>query len=280
MEPATLMSETSEPTEPSEPDSAFVDANKTYRIYNPVEPVVFTHIPKCAGTSFIRVLRFWFRDAYCHLIQDESQDIKLPKVGVRLEDGSFRQDIKCIHGHFNHGRGYGLPYHYPEISQYITILRDPFDIVVSMYFFFKGKSLRGEFFHRGKQIDVRDQFPSVEHYVRNYPDWLFDHLPQDLSLANHEQMLRKRFVYIGLFEEMQTSIDVLAAIFGKPTMDMPVKNVSRYDEPVPESLRQKFYDDYPLLLKIYQFVKKRFRDPINDLNLDLDALQRKPANDN
>ncbi|MEC9093688.1 MAG: hypothetical protein VX438_13325 [Planctomycetota bacterium] len=260
--------------------TVFFSPDKTYRIYNPAEPVIFTHIPKCAGTSFIRVLRFWFKETYCHLIQDESKDIKLPKVGVQLEDGSYRQDIKCIHGHFNHGRGYGLPYHYPEINQYITIMRDPFDIVVSMYFFFKGKSLRGEFFHRGKQIDVRDQFPSVEHYVRNYPDWLFDHLPQNISLENVEEQIRKRFIYVGLFEEMQTSIDVLSAIFGKKTMDMPKKNVSNYDEAVPERLRDKFYYDFPLLLKIYQFVKNRYRAPIKDLNLDLESLQRKTVQDN
>ena len=255
----------------------FFPSDKTYRIYDRNQPVIFTHIPKCAGTSFIRVLRFWFKETYCHLIQDESIDKKLPKVTPFNPDGSFRQDLKCIHGHFNHGRGYGLPYHYPEINQYITILRDPFDILVSMYFFFKGKSIRGEFFHRGKQIDVRDQFPSVEHYVRNYPDWLYDHLPQNITLDNFEEEIPKKFLYVGLFEDMQTSIDILAAIFEKTTMDMPKKNVSSYDEPVPERLREKFYYDFPLLIKIYQFVKTRYRDPINDLNLDLEALKRKPA---
>ena len=66
-------------------DAPYCFADKTYRVYAPDQPFVFTHIPKCAGTSFIRVLRFWFREAYCHLIQDESRDIKLPKVGVLLE---------------------------------------------------------------------------------------------------------------------------------------------------------------------------------------------------
>lgn len=261
-------------------NSDFCDPSKTYRVYDPAAPLIFTHIPKCAGTSFIRVLRFWFREAYCHLIQDETKDIKLPKVTVFNEDGSFRQDIKCIHGHFNHQRGYGLPDHYPEVKQYITIMRDPFDIVVSMYFFFKGKSIRGEFFNRGEQIDVRDRFPTVEHYVRNYPDWLYDHFPQNICLNNYQEQIRKRFIYIGLFEDMQTSIDVLAAIFGKNSMEMPKKNVSNYDEPVPERLRDRFYRDFPLLLKIHQFVKDRYRDPIKDLNLDLDSLKRKVAQNN
>ena len=61
----------------------------------------------------------------------------------------------------------------------------------------------------------------------------------------------------------------------KTTMDMPKKNVSSYDEPVPERLREKFYYDFPLLIKIYQFVKTRYRDPINDLNLDLEAFKTK-----
>ena len=223
------------------------------RTYDPSKPLIYTHIPKCAGTSVVRLLQNWFKDEYHKLNQDETKDIVLPRVETQDEKGNWLPDVKCIHGHFNHGRGYGLPYFYSELDQYFTILRDPFDLTVSMYFFAKGRSARGQFWFRGKQVDLREQFPSVESYVTSYPYWLFNHLPQDITLDNCEDKLEQRFVYIGVFEQLQTSIDNLAQILGKPNFQLPQLNVSKYDEPVPEKLRERFYHDYPLLKKIYDF---------------------------
>ena len=230
------------------------------RPYDPSRPIVYTHVPKCAGTSVVRLLRQWFGKNYHKLNQDETQDILLPRVETRDENGQWLENVKCIHGHFNHGRGYGLPYFYPEIDQYFTILRDPFELVVSMYFFAKGRSINGEFWFRGEQVDIRDQFPTVESYVNSYPYWLFDHLPQNVTLDNYEEKLNEQFVYIGVFEDLQTSIDRLGALLGKPQTELPVMNVSNYDEPVPEYLRQKFYDDYPLLKCVYEFAARHYKD--------------------
>ena len=154
-----------------------------------------------------------------------------------------------------------MPYFYPEVNQYFTILRDPFNLVVSMYFFAKGRSLRGEFWHRGEAVDIRDQYPNVASYVRTYPRWLFNHLPQDMTLNNYQEKLAERFVYIGVFEDLQTSINQLAEVLGKPTGELPKVNVSNYDEAVPESLRTQFYHNYPLLGRIYQFALEHYRTP-------------------
>lgn len=230
------------------------------RPYDPTKPIVYTHIPKCAGTSVVRLLKQWFGESYHKLNQDESRDIVLPRVATQDENGNWLPNVKCVHGHFNHGRGYGLPYFYPEIDQYFTILRDPFDVVCSMYFFVKGRSIRGEFWFRGEQVDIRDQFPTVEHYVNSYPYWLFDHLPQDVTIENYERKLRERFVYIGVFEDLNTSIENLGKIFDMPKCDMPHMNESNYDEFVPESLREKFYSDYPLLKRIYDLAKDNYQN--------------------
>ena len=228
------------------------------RAYDPDKPVLYTHIPKCAGTSFVKLLRRWFGDGYHKLNQDETQDIILPRVETRDQDGYWLPNVKCIHGHFNHGRGYGLPYFYREIDQYFTILRDPFDLIVSMYFFAKGRSVRGQFWFRGEQVDIRDEFPTVGHYVKSYPYWLFDHFPQDLTMNNFEQKLRDKFIYIGIFEDLQTSVDRLSDLLGKPKWELPVTNASNYDEPVPEHLRREFYRDYPLLERIYKFAQNHY----------------------
>jgi hypothetical protein len=231
------------------------------RKYDPEKPILYTHIPKCAGTSVVRLLRNWFGRYYHKLNQDETRDIVLPRVETQDDRGCWLKDVKCVHGHFDHGRGYGLPYFYPEVDQYFTILRDPFDLVVSMYFFAKGRSARGQFWFRGQPVDLRVQFPNVESYVRTYPYWLFNHLPQDITLANYKEKLEQKFVYIGIFEHLQTSIDNLGLTLGKPQTQLPRFNVSTYDEVVPESLREQFYHDYPLLHLVYEFALERFEHP-------------------
>ncbi len=229
------------------------------RPYDPEQPVIFVHIPKCAGSSFIALLSRWFGPSFHKLNQDETRDQLLPRIATQDAAGNWLPDVRCLQGHFNHWRGYGLPYYYPEIQQYFSIIRDPFDTVVSMYFFFKRRSLQGRFLFRGEPVDIRTHYPTLEHYVRDYPYWLFDHLPQDLDLANCERRLRERFVYLGLFEDLQHSVDNLAIVLGKPKLTLPRTNVSEYDEPVPQQLRERFYADYPLLTRIHEFAQRCYR---------------------
>ena len=84
--------------------------------YDPSKPLIYTHVPKCAGSSVVRLLRDWFGDQYHKLNQDERRDIVLPRVETKDKKGKWLPNVKCIHGHFNHGRGYGLPYFYPELD--------------------------------------------------------------------------------------------------------------------------------------------------------------------
>jgi hypothetical protein len=230
------------------------------RKYDPTQPLLYTHIPKCAGSSVVRLLRQWFGPEYHKLNQDETQDIVLPRVETQDENGEWLPNVKCIHGHFNHGRGYGLPYFYPEVNQYFTILRDPFDVTVSMYFFAKGRSREGRFWFRGEPVDLRDEFPSVQAYVNTYPYWFFNHLPQDVTLANYKEKLSKFFVYMGVFEDLQTSIDNLGKVLGKESAHLPHINISQYDEPIPEHMREKFYHDYPLLKRVYDFAVDNYKN--------------------
>ncbi len=227
--------------------------------YDPKQPLIFTHIPKCAGTSIVRVLRHWFRGHYYHTFTEDRVGLPMKHVATRDGSGQWDRNVKCIHAHFDHRRGYGLPYFYPEVQQYATIFRDPFDIVVSMYFFAKGKAKTGNFFHEGIPIEFCKYYPNLETYVHDHPVWLYDHLPQDLTLFQLKRALNERFVYIGIFEDMVTSIDQLRKRLGKPPVEMPLRNVSKYDEEVPESLRRWFYHNHPLLHEIYQFALETYR---------------------
>ncbi|MGB1931218.1 MAG: hypothetical protein ACPHO8_18070, partial [Mariniblastus sp.] len=111
----------------------------------------------------------------------------------------------------------------------------------------------------GEAVDISKQFPDVESYVKSYPYWLFDHLPQDVTLENYEEKIRSRFIYIGIFEDLQTTIDNLGRVLGKASASLPHVNVSTYDEPIPERLREGFYADYPLLKKVYDLAVDTYR---------------------
>ena len=235
--------------------------------YDPQRPVIFAHIPKCAGTSFIRLLRRWYRDGYHHPhVNEKEQGTQLPRVSLRDEQGNWRNDIQCIHAHFDHGRGYGLPHQFPDVDQYFSFMRDPFDIVVSMYFFAKRKSAEGTFFYDGKQVDIRDNYPSVADYVRDEPKWLYHHLPQDITLENYLEEIPKRFVYLGLFEDMDNSLKALARVLNKPYQPLPQVNVSTYDEDIPQDLREWFYEKHPLLKGYHDIARRTYLEPLDGLS--------------
>lgn len=206
-----------------------------------------------------KALGHWFGDGYHKLNQRQDARYGLEKLPTQDQHGHWLPDVRCIQAHFHHGHGFGLPYFYPEVDQYITILRDPFDLMVSMYFFTKGRSKAGLFWHRGRPVDITQQYPTIESYIRSYPYWMFSHLPQDLTLANYRSKLAEQFVYIGIFEDLQTSINRLAQKLGKPPVEVPRSNVSQYDEMVPRHLREQFYFDYPLPKKIYDFACEHYQ---------------------
>lgn len=238
--------------------------------YSASEPVVFMHIPKCAGTSFIKLLRRWYGPEYHHLFVHKFYDelhakdgkrSMLPTIPLKLANGEWDPSVKVIHAHFHHGRGFGLPYHLPDARQYFAFMRDPFDMVVSMYFFCKGKSSRGEFWYNGKKVDIRDAFADCSAYCMKHHDWLENHLPQDMTVENCEEYVAEKFVYLGLFDRLAESIDNLAFVLGKPKAELEVQNKSVYDEPIPQELREETRNRYPLAVKLYEVAKKTYQLP-------------------
>ena len=102
--------------------------------YNRNETLISIHIPKTGGTSLRKILRKWFGEKlFLHYFNEK--DCSMP---VKYE---FASGI-CIHGHFNSRRGFGINDYYPQATQFITFLRDPFDILISRFFYEKEKKLQ------------------------------------------------------------------------------------------------------------------------------------------
>ena len=225
--------------------------------YDKENPLISIHIPKCGGSSFIEVLQKWFNGKfYSHYFNEKDNQM------------SPNYDLKpgiCIHGHFNKKRLFGIKDYYPEADQFITILRDPFEIVVSRYFFVKRAEhakKEGPFYFAGNPLRLEDDVNSYLKNVVSDPDYhpnLLDYMPYEMTMGNCQEILEKHFVYIGITEDIQTSVNMLASKLGFPQVEIDHQNISERYQEIEEGLKEEFIKKHPLEYAIYNYALKNYR---------------------
>jgi hypothetical protein len=222
------------------------------KLYNPDKPLISIHVPKCGGTSFRSVLGQWFGpNLYRHCFYE------------RLSKRPRRYDLRggtCIHGHFNKKRKIGVMDYYPEADQFITIFRDPFEMMMSRYFYAKGKGAGR--FRDGKPVEsIQERFSDVRAYFRDGRKkcYLTNFLPYEVTLDNYEEMFEKYFIYVGITEDLQTSVEVLAQRLGFPSVPAGRLNTSVHDEEIMKELREEFIKNHPLEYAIYNYALENYK---------------------
>ena len=232
------------------------------KTYDPKETLISIHIPKCAGTSFTDVLKLWFKRRYLHHYHNEKTNT--PPRKHNLEEGFFRKRPRsglCIHGHFNNNRGNGVRDYYPGANQIITIIRHPFDLHLSTYFFVKREALtNGEGAYRsGKPHPIIKNRWNIEDFLENSKkSHIRNFLPPEITQDNYETILESQFLYIGTTERLQKSVDILANILGFQTVSVPQKNVSEWTEMIPNGAREKFEENNALEIAIYNYAQNHW----------------------
>jgi hypothetical protein len=217
------------------------------RAYDPSRPLIAIHVPKTGGVSFRDILARWFgRRLYRHYYDERRGRMPKKRRLTGILSRSFKPGI-CIYGHFNHARGFGIQDYYPEVDQFITVLREPFELVVSDYFF---RRRVGGTWRDQSRVPAED----LETFVRNAQPNMLGHFPFELTLDNYRSMLEKHFIHVGITEEMNASVRTIAAKLGfAPPAEMPVRNQSVRTESVPYELRAAFREKHPLEYAVYEF---------------------------
>src|SRR5690606_16960729 len=139
------------------------------------------------------------------------------------------QGAVCIHGHFNGSRGIGAWQYYPEVTQHIIFLRDPFDRFLSQWFYLNKRKRAGH-----AEPDLADG-PSFDTWLRRRAEEQAEgrnsfsfiwHLPLPPGAADLDTVFDKHFVYVGIMERYAESFAGLAAVLGKPPLAPPHINVT------------------------------------------------------
>jgi len=219
--------------------------------YNPNKPLISLHIPKCGGQSVRRVLKDGFGDHfYLHYFQKRND---MPEK-VELRPGI------CIHGHFNNTKGFGSDDYYPEVDQFITFLRDPLEIMISNFFFWKktarARQIKLGYLKEGDENDYRD----IEDFFEKRPvSHIPNFLPGYMTIENFKEVFEEKFVHIGIVEDMQTSLTAMAKKLGFEFSEDVWLNKSQRDEGVSQKTKERFIENNAFAYAIYNYASSTRR---------------------
>jgi hypothetical protein len=231
-------------------------------IYDRQKPLLSIHVPKCAGTSFGEVLAHWYGEGF-------KKHYRNPETGEKpgrfelYSDAPERRRIPglCIHGHFNWHNGFGVDDYYPGENQRITILRDPWEMHISNYFFAVRpiKKQQSGAAMRSRKYGIREQNWSLDDYLTNRPKCHLTYfLPQDLTTENFKERLEEHFIFMGIAEDLETTVEKLAELLGMSAPDVPIKNSAARSEAPSDRQEDIFRSNNELEIEIYQYVLEKF----------------------
>jgi Sulfotransferase family len=168
--------------------------------------VVFTHIPKAAGTTLMSIVRAQYGDP---LVVDVGA---VPEVKRMAFMATLPQDVRAVVGHAR----YGLHEHTSRRCRYFTFLREPVSRVLSTFGYIRRNPLH--YMHRevmSGQLDLA----AVARRLRDLQTKFVAGVPVEKEvvdagdLATAKEHLTAKFDAFGLMERFDESLILLADTF-------------------------------------------------------------------
>jgi hypothetical protein len=209
---------------------------------------VFHHMPKCGGTALRQVLEKWF-----HLKGDYISDQELyghEPVKPPLDLQALGKN-RCLCGHFEWYHNH-LGVRYPEVISnrrryfLFSFVREPLELAMSLYFF-------------GVKVGwLNPQTQGLQQWLETHCNYMAARFP--CTSENYKEIL-ERYNFIGLQEEMSSSMEKLATIVGREPFSVPEVNVSPRDQQetsLSEEAIARFKARNELDYAIYDYVRAKF----------------------
>lgn len=232
--------------------------------------VIFLHIPKCAGSTLGEIISRQYPSSHTHhitTIPDLQKSINefqnLPK--------SAREDIRFLWGH----GVFGLHNYLSGRTEYVTLLREPVDRVISYYYYVRRTQA-----HRHHEAA---QEMSLREYVTSGVNKMLDNqmtraIVKGVGEANVEtfrqakENLNKYFAVVGLVEHFDKSILLMKQYFGWGDVSYRKRNVSPNHpskKDLRASLREQIEERNHWDRKLYKYGAQQLKRKVNKSNLEL-----------
>lgn len=207
-----------------------------FRHYDTSQPLVSLHVPKCAGTGLLRNFAALPQDRYRLLVY-------YPEIGEVLPS-DWDSPRVIVHGHFQRFKGEEVEKICPTAKQFLTVLRDPLDVLVSAYYY-----------------GLRERLSwSMDMTIDRYLGWWFEQEqgPLEAGLPSREgaetlDVYISRFVCIGLLNRLPAFYEELSGVLGVNLPQPEVVNDTDYvfsNRKSRSLAEQRFAWDYALLDRV------------------------------
>ncbi len=225
------------------------------RQYNPWMILFSIHIPKCGGTSFTKILRYWFWPGFQgHYFDHESN--RMPRRPQWFKTALHRVGIfpLCIHGHFE--EECSIARTYPHAKQFITVIRDPLEMQLSLFFDHQRRlKEKGALYWKGKKVEI-EYGGDIDAWVEQRHSYLLKFLPWEINIDNYKEVIDQNFVHVCVTDNFQHSIDILAKKLNKKSCVVPKLNKSPRTQLPSESSIKRFQEKHTLEYAIYEYACK------------------------
>lgn len=223
------------------------------RNYDRNMPLIGLHIPKTAGITSKVFFQNWYGKGFLQHYFDESNGKKPQRYNLSNICNELAPSPIMIYGHFNSIRGFGVKDYYPDITQFITIMREPFEQKISSYFFIKKTS-------KNWLDQSRSPEHGIEHFLINTQFNMLNHFPQKVTIDNYKEIIEKYFIEIGVTEYLNASMKRIAQKLGFPYDENMLErhNTTERNEEVPLHLKDMLREKNELEFIVYEYVSKRF----------------------
>ncbi len=193
----------------------------------PEGAVLFMHIPKTAGTSIRHLLDPLLPPETRLYLYPKSPSFAIPPDEFADQPRDARDRLRFVMGHFRFGIHEALD----QPTQYITMVRDPIDRLISLYYHHKRlpRSLDHQRVTEGdlsfeEALQDRSLLPPnamVRQIAGNtVPGKPSDRDLMDSALAN----IKAHFAAVLFMEDMPGSMARLSGVMGSELSDLPRKN--------------------------------------------------------
>lgn len=219
--------------------------------YQKSQPLIIIHIPKTAGKSTEKIFKAWFGNNFFNHYFNEATG-EMPKKYDIYRRHSIENPL-VLYGHFNRLRKFGVNDYYPKARQFITILRDPFEMAISSYFYTR---------KAGKKWKDKSRISknTLSEYLTSIKPNMLNHFPREVTQFNYKDIIEEYFIEIGITEHLDESLRRISR-----KLDMPYDssllghhNATERDQEVSADIKNIFMENNPLEFEVYNYALQKF----------------------